>query len=350
MGIVLITGSNGLIGSESVKFFIDKGFKVIGIDNDMRSYFFGEKSSTKPILKKLYELKNYEHYNIDIRNFIELENIFKIYKNDIKCIIHTAAQPSHDWAAKEPLTDFTINANGTLNLLELTRLYTKEVPFIYTSTNKVYGDNPNKLPLDETKFRYEIDSNHPFFLKGIDESMSIDYTKHSLFGVSKLSGDILVQEYGKYFNMNTVCFRGGCLTGPQHKGAELHGFLSYIIKAAIDNIPYTIYGYKGKQVRDNIHSYDLVNAFWFYFQNPKMGEVYNIGGSRKNSISILETIDYISEKFNLKLNYTLSEKNREGDHIWYISDVSKFKKDYPNWEYQYELEETINEIYYSNKK
>jgi CDP-paratose 2-epimerase len=350
MKTILVTGSSGLIGSESVKFFLNKGFNVVGIDNDMRAYFFGEKSSTKPILNELIKLKNYTHYNIDIRDYDKLSDIFKSLGDKISCIIHTAAQPSHDWAAKEPITDFTINANGTLNLLELTRIYCKESCFIYTSTNKVYGDNPNNLPLIERDLRYEIDSTHNFYTNGINESMSIDYTKHSLFGVSKLSADILVQEYGKYFNMNTVCFRGGCLTGPQHKGSELHGFLSYIIKSAVESIPYTIFGYKGKQVRDNIHSFDLVNAFWYYYNNPKQGEVYNIGGSRKNSISILETIEFLKNEYNLNVNYTISDKNREGDHIWYISDVSKFMNDYPGWDYKYNLKSTINEIYKLIKK
>lgn len=350
MKTILVTGSSGLIGSESVKFFLKKGFNVVGIDNDMRSYFFGENSSTKPILDQLLKLKNYTHYNVDIRDFNKLLDIFKYFGDKITCVIHTAAQPSHDWAAKEPITDFTINANGTLNLLELTRIYCKESCFIYTSTNKVYGDNPNSLPLIEGDLRYEIDNTHNFYTNGINESMSIDYTKHSLFGASKLSADILVQEYGKYFNMNTVCFRGGCLTGPQHKGSELHGFLSYIIKSSVEDIPYTIFGYKGKQVRDNIHSFDLVNAFWYYYNNPKQGEVYNIGGSRKNSISILETIEFLKNEYNLNVNYTISDKNREGDHIWYISDVSKFMNDYPGWDYKYNLKSTINEIYKFIKK
>jgi CDP-paratose 2-epimerase len=348
MKTIIVTGSNGLIGSESVKFFLDKGYHIIGIDNDMRSYFFGVKSSTKDTLKDIKTFQNYTHFDIDIRNYDELSTIFKKYKKSIVSIIHTAAQPSHDWAAKEPLTDFTINANGTLNLLELTRLYCKEASFIYTSTNKVYGDNPNLLPLIETDFRYEIINNHKFY-NGIDETMSIDYTKHSLFGVSKLSGDLLVQEYGRYFDMNTVCFRGGCLTGPNHKGSELHGFLSYIIKTAINDLPYTIYGYKGKQVRDNIHSFDLVNAFWFYHNNPKSASVYNIGGSRNNSISILELINLLKDRYNLKLNYTIDNKNREGDHIWYISDNSKFKKDYPNWEIKNNIYDIIDDIYLHNK-
>jgi len=350
MKTILVTGSSGLIGSESVKFFINKGFNVVGIDNDMRSYFFGEKSSTKPILDELVKLKNYTHYNIDIRDYSKLSDIFKSLGNKINCVIHTAAQPSHDWATKEPITDFTINANGTLNLLELTRIYCKESCFIYTSTNKVYGDNPNNLPLIEGSLRYEIKNSHNFYTNGINESMSIDYTKHSLFGVSKLSADVLVQEYGKYFNMNTVCFRGGCLTGPQHKGSELHGFLSYIIKSAVENTPYTIFGYKGKQVRDNIHSFDLVNAFWHYYNNPKQGQVYNIGGSRKNSISILETVEFLKNEYNLNLNYTISDKNREGDHVWYISDVTKFVNDYPKWEYKYDIKSTIDEIYKFIKK
>ena len=269
-------------------------------------------------------------------------------KSKIKIIIHAAAQPSHDWASKEPMTDFAINANGTLNLLESTRLYAREATFIFTSTNKVYGDYPNTLPLIENETRWELDSVHPMYQHGVDESMTIDQSKHSLFGASKVAADILVQEYGRYFNMNTVAFRGGCLTGPAHKGAKLHGFLSYIIKAAAEKIPYTIYGYKGKQVRDNIHSYDLVNAFWHFHQNPKRGEVYNMGGSRQNSVSVLEVIKKLKQNFNLNLNYSVDDKAREGDHIWYISDVRKFKKDFPDWDYKYQIDKTIEEIVENN--
>jgi CDP-paratose 2-epimerase len=355
MKFALITGSAGLIGSQASDFFHQKGYTIIGIDNDMRSYFFGESSSTKETSESLKsKLDNYHHYNIDIRNYTDLEEIFKKYKFDI--VIHTAAQPSHDWAAKEPLTDFSVNAMGTMNLLELTRLYCKESTFIFTSTNKVYGDRPNynyntgkiddyNLLLKELDTRYEGVNRITGELSSVDESMSIDNTKHSVFGASKVAADIMCQEYGKYFGMNVGIFRGGCLTGPNHAGAELHGFLSYLVKCIVHNKPYTIFGYKGKQVRDNIHSFDLVNMFWEFHQNPKQGEVYNVGGGRNNSTSILEAIDTINEiaGTNWK-NYTISEENRIGDHIWYITDLGKFKKDYPNWDITISLRETIKEM------
>jgi len=340
MKTVIVTGSHGLIGSEVCRFYDKLGFRIIGIDNNMREYFFGASSKEKT---SYYEYKNYKHYDVDIRNYEELNKIFSKYSTDIELIVHTAAQPSHDWAAKEPLTDFTVNALATLNLLECTRNYCPTSVFIFTSTNKVYGDTPNTLPLIELENRYEIDETHKYF-NGIDESMSIDQTKHSLFGVSKTSADLMVQEYGKYFGLKTGIFRGGCLTGPSHAGAELHGFLSYLIKCFIHYKHYTIYGYKGKQVRDNIHSYDLVSAFHEFYLNPKIGEVYNIGGSRFSNISMLEAIEKITKKLNTNLNYSISENNRIGDHIWYISDVSKFKKDYPNWNYRYNIDDIIDEI------
>ncbi len=342
--ICIITGSSGLVGSESVKFFCNKNYKVIGIDNDMRLYFFG--TSTKTINNELLQrYENYEHYDIDIRNKDILEDIFKKYSNNIECIIHCAAQPSHDWAVKEPHTDFTINAVATLNLLELTRLYCSNTSFIYMSTNKVYGDNPNKLDITEYESRYDIPN------YSIDENMSIDHCKHSLFGASKLAADILVQEYGKYFNINTAIFRAGCITGPNHQGAQLHGFLSYLVKCIINNESYDICGYKGKQVRDNIHSCDLVNAFWYYHNNPKPGAVYNIGGGRDNSISILEAIDKINKKLNLSWsNYTYNDVNRSGDHIWYISNLNKFKTDYPEWSIKYDINDILDEIICNNSK
>ena len=320
MNTIVITGSYGLIGSEVCRFYNNLGFRVIGIDNDMRKYFFGE--STKD--KSNNNFTNYIHYDIDIRNYEEITKIFSEYSTDISLIVHTAAQPSHDWAVKEPITDFTVNALGTLNLLECTRLFCPNATFIFTSTNKVYGDTPNNLPLIELDSRYELLPEHKFY-KGIDETMSIDQTKHSLFGVSKTSADLLVQEYGRYFGIKTGIFRGGCLTGPSHAGAELHGFLSYLIKCFISKKPYTIFGYNGKQVRDNIHSYDLVSAFHEFYLSPRIGEVYNIGGSRHSNISMLESIDKISSILGTKLNYTISKDNRIGDHIWYISDVTKFK-------------------------
>jgi CDP-paratose 2-epimerase len=365
--IAIVTGSNGLIGSQSVKFLIDKGYQVIGIDNDMRSYFFGKDASTKDTEKSMKSEygDKFTPLNIDIRSYDQLELVFKGLTTkeydmfgfspndnyDLDLIIHTAAQPSHDWAAKEPLTDFSINATGTINLLELTRLYAPKATFIFTSTNKVYGDTPNTLDLIELPTRWEKSD------KGaIDETMSIDQTKHSIFGSSKVAADVMVQEYGRYFGMNTVCFRGGCLTGPNHAGAELHGFLSYLIKCIVNDKPYTIFGRKGKQVRDNIHSWDLVNMFWHYHQNPRPGEVYNAGGGRENSTSILEAIDTCNQlKNNDGLatwkNYTISDDARIGDHIWWISDLTKFQRDYPEWPgITISLEETIRQIYEAERK
>ena len=345
MKTAIITGSSGLIGSEACKFWHSQGFLTIGIDNDMRKYFFGEDASTKPMENNLIStLENFKHYSIDIRNVDELEKVFKEYSSDIEVIIHTAAQPSHDWAAKEPFTDFSVNATGTINLLEMTRLHCSKAAFIFTSTNKVYGDTPNFLPLVELEKRWEVDESHPYFKHGIDESMSIDNCKHSIFGASKVAADIMVQEYGKYFGMNTAAFRGGCLTGPTHQGAELHGFLAYLIKCAVSGKHYTIFGYKGKQVRDNIHSVDLINAFWNYYQNPRPGEVYNMGGSRHSNISMIEAIEQIEAISGHKLNYTLSDDNRIGDHIWYVSDVNKFKSHYPDFEYQYDIDRILKEM------
>lgn len=343
MFTILVTGSSGLIGSQTCRFFGQEGYRVVGIDNDMRSYFFGKEATTKQTLQELCDHPSidYSHYDIDIRNKEKLNYVFEKYSFDI--IIHTAAQPSHDWAAKEPLTDYSINSTATLYLLECLRKHCPEATFIFTSTNKVYGDTPNTLPLEEKETRWEINNNHRF-KKGIDETMSIDNSTHSIFGVSKLSADLMVQEYGRYFNLNTTCFRGGCLTGKSHAGAELHGFLSYLIKAAKEDIPYTVFGHKGKQVRDNIHSSDLVKAFWEVHKNPKQGEVYNIGGSRHSCISMLEAIDFIGDYLNKKIDYSISEESRKGDHIWYISDVSKFKKHYPAWNYTYDIEDILKEM------
>lgn len=338
MKYALITGCSGLIGSQAVNFFISKGYYILGIDNHMRGYFFGEECSTESStnnLKKTYSEK-FNHFNVDIRDFNEIKKIFESYNNKIEIIIHTAAQPSHDWASKEPITDFSVNAVGTLNLLELTRLFSKNATFIFTSTNKVYGDNPNKLNLIEGDTRFYL--NDEKYKNSIDESMSIDNCLHSIFGASKVSADILVQEYGKYFGLNTVCFRGGCLTGPDHASAELHGFLSYLIKCIVNNKKYTIYGYKGKQVRDNIHSWDLVNMFFYYHLSPKKGEIYNAGGGIENSISILESIDRVNEICKKHIpewenwsNFDVIDQNRIGDHIYYVTNFNKFKKDYPNW-------------------
>lgn len=351
MNIALVTGSAGLIGSESVAFFADKFDVVIGVDNNLRQYFFGADGNTEWNRNRLQDAyPNYRHYSADIRE-VEGENglrrIFEKYATDIKLIVHAAAQPSHDWAAREPFTDFSVNANGTLNLLEMTRQYCPESVFIFTSTNKVYGDNPNYLPLVEGETRWEIAEDHPYFANGIDENLSIDHTKHSLFGASKVAADVLVQEYGRYFGMKTGVFRGGCLTGPNHSGAQLHGFLSYLMKCAITGNPYTIFGYKGKQVRDNIHSWDLVNMFWHYYQDPKPGEVYNAGGGRFANCSMLEAIALCEEITGNKMNYSYSETNRIGDHIWYVSDLTKFKAHYPDWHWKYDLTETLSQIHNS---
>jgi CDP-paratose 2-epimerase len=293
------------------------------------------------------EFPNFEHHAIDIRELGELEKLFLEFGVDIQLIIHAAAQPSHDWAVKEPFTDFAVNANGTLNLLELTRQHCPEATFIFTSTNKVYGDNPNRLPLIELEKRWEIDESHPYFINGIDEKMCIDQTKHSLFGASKVAADILVQEYGLYFGMNTGVFRGGCLTGPNHSGAQLHGFLSYLMNCAITGEKYTVLGYKGKQVRDNIHSWDLVNMFWHFFLNPRHGEVYNAGGGRHSNCSMAEAILKCEEITGKPMNFVYSEINRIGDHIWWISDVSKFKAHYPDWHWKYNINDILIQIYES---
>ncbi len=338
-----MTGSAGLIGSESARFFASQGYEIVGIDNDMRQYFFGSDASTtwnNDLLKKDLQ-GHYSHYKVDIRDNEKIEEIFKTHTFDI--IIHTAAQPSHDWAAKEPLTDFSVNALGTLIMLENFRKYSPEATFIFTSTNKVYGDRPNSLPLVELEKRYEIYDGHEY-VKGIPETMSIDDTKHSVFGASKVAADIMVQEYGKYFNLNTGVFRGGCLTGPAHSGTELHGFLAYLVKCIATGKKYTIFGYKGKQVRDNIHSYDLVNMFWHYHADPGRGEVYNAGGGRQSNISILEAIDKIEKILGKKALYEYKDDNRIGDHIWYISDTSKFSSRYPEWKYTYDIDAILEEM------
>jgi len=345
MSIAVVTGSAGLIGSESCKRFHAEGMDVVGIDNDMRSYFFGEEASTRGTRAKLEGLlRNYRHEPVDIRNSAAVENVFSKLGKAVEVVVHAAAQPSHDWAAREPQTDFGVNAIGTLNLLEAARKYCPNAVFIFTSTNKVYGDTPNRLPLLETESRWEIEGSHRY-VEGIDESMSIDQCKHSIFGASKVAADVMVQEYGRYFDMMTACFRGGCLTGPAHAGAELHGFLSYLMRCTVEGKAYRVFGYKGKQVRDNIHSHDLVEAFWQFYQSPRMGEVYNIGGSRHSNCSMLEAIEICQELSGNKLDYSYEEGNRIGDHIWWVSDVRKFQQHYPDWEYRYDLRGILGEIY-----
>ncbi|MCC5635518.1 NAD-dependent epimerase/dehydratase family protein [Nostoc sp. CHAB 5844] len=348
MSVVIITGSAGLIGSEAVRFFGNLGMHVVGIDNDMRKFFFGEEASTDWNRKRLEtEVEKYEHYDVDIRDYPKIKEIFERFGKSISLIIHTAAQPSHDWAARDPFSDFSVNANGTLNLLQATRENCPDSPFIFTSTNKVYGDLPNFLPLVELEKRWEIDSSHRYY-SGISEDMSIDNSKHSLFGASKVAADVLVQEYGRYFDMKTVSFRGGCLTGPSHSGTQLHGFLAYLMKCTVTGNPYTIFGYKGKQVRDNIHSSDLIAAFYEFYKNPGSAEIYNIGGGRESNCSMLEAIEICQEISGRELQHSYKEDNRIGDHIWYISDLSKFKNKYPNWSIKYNVTQILQEIYDKN--
>jgi len=342
--MIIITGSGGLIGSQSVLYFCNIGEEVVGIDNNMREYFFGSDGRVSNVIDILKNKKNYTHYQIDIRDSNSIDEIFSKYGKNIRAVIHCAAQPSHDWAAKEPFVDFSINSLGTLNLLESYRKYCHNASFIFTSTNKVYGDKPNFLPLIEKEKRWDLESSHQFSKFGIDENFGIDLCKHSLFGVSKASADLMVQEYGRYFGLNTVCFRGGCLTGPGHQGAQLHGFLSYLVKCCVKEKKYTIFGYKGKQVRDNIHSYDLVKAFDEYIKNPKPAQIYNIGGGIYSNTSILEAIELIQKYSGKQLNYEVIDSPRIGDHIWYISDLRKFINDYPNWKITKNNDQIIKEM------
>ncbi len=342
--LALITGSGGLIGSESCRFLAMKGCRLVGLDNDMRRTFFGDEASTRWNVERLQkDLPGYVHHNTDIRDRAAVEQVFAEYGSRVGLVIHTAAQPSHDWAARDPHTDFAVNAQGTLNLLEATRKRCPEATFLFMSTNKVYGDAPNRLPLVEKETRWELDEKHPYF-RGIDEAMSIDQSKHSLFGVSKAAADLMVQEYGRYFGLKTACFRGGCLTGPNHSGAELHGFLAYLMKCAVTGRKYTIYGYKGKQVRDNIHSRDLVEMFWQFHQKPRVAEVYNAGGGRFSNCSVLEAIRLCEDIVGRKMNVEYKDESRLGDHVWYISDQTKFKAHYPEWRQKYGLRETLVEM------
>jgi CDP-paratose 2-epimerase len=338
---ILVTGSSGLIGSEAVAYFDALGHQVFGIDNNMRASFFGPEGDTTWNLKNLLDTtKRFEHFDIDIRSRPAILDFFKTKR--IEAIIHCAAQPSHDWAKKKPFDDFDVNAVGTLNLLEATRLYATEASFIFMSTNKVYGDAPNELPLVELETRW--DYAEPDHYQGVDETCRIDQSKHSLFGASKVAADVMTQEYGRYFDMPTVCFRGGCLTGPNHSGVQLHGFLSYLVKAAVSGEPYTIIGYKGKQVRDQIHSYDVARAFEAYIEAPRPGEVYNLGGGRQNSASILECFAKITALTGRDIQSSYREQPREGDHICYISNLTKFKRHYPGWDVTKSLDDIIQEM------
>jgi CDP-paratose 2-epimerase len=349
MSIAIVTGSAGLIGSEASRHFAKKGLHVVGIDNNMRQEFFGAEASTKWQQDQLEkELgSSYTHVNADIRDTDGINGLFAKYGNAISLVVHTAAQPSHDWAMRAPIVDFTVNANGTLNLLEATRQNSPDAVFIFTSTNKVYGDTPNRLPLVENETRWEIAENHKYH-SGIAEDMSIDSCMHSLFGASKVAADVLVQEFGRYFGMKTASFRGGCLTGPNHSGTQLHGFLAYLMKCTVTGTPYTVFGYDGKQVRDNIHSFDLIQAFDAFFEKPRSGEVYNIGGSRFSHCSMREAIGICEEIAGRPLERTYEETNRMGDHIWYVSDVSKFQSHYPNWNLTKNVHDILSEIYGAN--
>jgi len=346
MAVAVITGSAGLIGAEAARFFANKGLHIVGIDNDMRRQFFGEEATTAWNRQRLEtELRAYRHYNMDIRDQSAVMDLFGQYATNIAVVIHAAAQPSHDWAAKAPFVDFSINAGGTLNLLEATRQHSRDACFIFTSTNKVYGDTPNRLPFVEQPTRWELLDDHPFGRHGIDESMSIDQTMHSLFGASKAAADILVREYGRYYGMKTACFRGGCLTGPDHSGTQLHGFLAYLVKCAVTETPYVVFGYGGKQVRDNIHSFDLVNAFWHFVEVPRSGEVYNIGGGRHCNCSMLEAIEKCQSLTGREMRWSYEKANRAGDHIWWISDIRRFQTHYPRWSMRYDVDAIFCEIF-----
>ena len=346
MSTALVTGAGGLIGSEAVRFLTWQGMDVVGIDNDMRAYFFGPEASNQRNVRDLVATtKQYRHETIDIRDFEAVARLVADLGKKLTLVIHTAAQPSHDWAAREPFTDFGVNALGTLNMLEAVRQHAPQAAFLFTSTNKVYGDTPNSLPLIEQDSRWEIAPDHAFFERGIDETMSIDRSTHSLFGVSKLAADLMVQEYGRYFGMNTACFRGGCLTGGGHSGTELHGFLAYLMKCTVTGRPYTVFGYKGKQVRDNIHAHDFVDAIWAFAQAPRPAGVYNIGGGRFANCSMLEAIELCQQLSGKKLNLTYSEQNRVGDHIWWISDISAFQRDYPTYQPKFDLQATLADIH-----
>jgi CDP-paratose 2-epimerase len=343
----IITGSGGLIGSESVQHFVEAGFDVIGLENDMRARFFGPSASTRPVTERLQErYPEFRSVELDIRDAEGVERAFAQTTN-LELVIHTAAQPSHDWAASDPQTDFGVNANGTLNLLEATRRHAPDAAFIFCSTNKVYGDTPNFLPLVEFETRLELPQDHRYY-PGIDTTMSIDSSMHSLFGVSKAAADLMVQEYGRYFEIPTVCFRGGCLTGPNHAGAELHGFLAYLMRCTVTGTPYTVYGYGAKQVRDNIHSADVVRAFEEFHMNSRTAAVYNLGGGRESNCSMVEAIELCQEIAGRELDWTLSDKARMGDHRWWISDLSAFQADYPGWELEYDIEGMLKEIYERN--
>jgi CDP-paratose 2-epimerase len=346
--VAIVTGSGGLIGSESVRHFSQLGFEVVGLENDMRAQFFGSSASTASVTARLEaDIEGFTSLPVDIRDANGVDSVFERHGSRIALIIHTAAQPSHDWAASDPQTDFGVNANGTLNLLEAARQHAPDASFVFTSTNKVYGDRPNHLPLEELDTRLEVAEDHGY-RDGIDTSMPIDLCTHSLFGVSKAAADLLVQEYGRYFDMPTVCFRGGCLTGPQHAGAQLHGFLAYLMRCTVTGDPYTIFGYGGKQVRDNIHASDVVLAFEAFHSAPRSAAVYNLGGGRDANVSMLEAIQSCERIAGRKLDWSYSDDARVGDHKWWISDLGPFKADYPGWQLNWNIEDTLRDIHDQN--
>jgi CDP-paratose 2-epimerase len=348
MGVAIVTGSGGLIGSETVRHFVRAGFDVIGLDNDLRASFFGPQASTRHVSEALAaEFDGFRPLELDIRDADGVMGLFARHAREIELVVHTAAQPSHDWAASDPQTDFTVNANGTLNLLQAAREHTPDATFVFTSTNKVYGDRPNELPLVELETRLELPEDHRWH-GGVDLQMPIDLCTHSLFGVSKAAADLLVQEYGRYFGMPTVCFRGGCLTGPQHAGAQLHGFLAYLMRCTVTGERYTVFGYGGKQVRDNIHAVDVTRAFAAFHANPRPAAVYNLGGGRQSNISMLEAIEACQRISGRELDWTLSDQARIGDHRWWISDISDFKRDHPGWDITFGIEDVLQEIHDHN--
>jgi CDP-paratose 2-epimerase len=351
VSVAVITGSSGLIGSEAAVYFGALGLEIVGIDNNMRETFFGPDGSTAANRARVQTAlgSNYIHHDLDVRDRAGVEAIFNHYGRAIELVIHTAAQPSHDWAAREPFTDFDINAVGTLNLLEATRINSDEAPFIFTSTNKVYGDRPNSLPLVELETRWEIEPEHTYW-NGVREDMPIDDCLHSLFGASKVAADVLVQEYGRYFGMRTACFRGGTLTGPNHSAAELHGFLAYLMRCVMTGRPYTVFGYKGKQVRDAVHSEDLIRAFTEFFRAPRIAEIYNIGGGRFSNASVLEAIDLSEEIAGEELSWTYEDTNRVGDHVWWIGDNSRFESHYPHWQLNHDIPMILSEIHAANSE
>ena len=345
MTLAIVTGSGGLVGAQTARMLCGRGMEVVGVDNDMRRQFFGEAASTRWQAEQLEGLRGYSHVAADIRDEGAMGRLFGRYGRAVSLVVHCAAQPSHDWAASAPIVDFTVNANGTLVLLEAVRAHAPEAVFIHVSTNKVYGDRPNALPLVEGETRFELSPEHPWAAAGFPEEMSIDGCLHSLFGVSKAAADLLVQEYGRYFGMKTACFRGGCITGPGHSGAQLHGFLAYLMKCAVTGAPYTVFGHKGKQVRDNIHCADLAEAFWCFYQRPGVGEVFNMGGGRHSNCSMAEAIGIAERLTGRAMRTAYDETARVGDHIWWISDVGRFRARHPEWRYRYDIEGIMTDIH-----